>query len=155
MTKRREPLTYQATLTEIAARIGWDRCAAICGVKSDRTVRYWSDPDCETEIRLIDAERLDRAFMEHGGDHAPFHRLHALRLDIAGRDAPDHDLARVAGKAAKETGEAVAALIDASNSADPRKRRRAREEVHEAIESLTDGLATLDRTENGGNVHER
>lgn len=146
MTKRREPLTYQATLTEIAARIGWDRCAAICGV-TERAVRYWSDPDCETEIRLIDAERLDRAFMERGGDHAPFHRLHALRLDIANREGPDHCLAVVAGKAAKEAGEAVAALITASNSPDARTRRRARQEVHEAIESLTDGLATLDQQE--------
>jgi hypothetical protein len=59
---------------------------AICGV-SERAVRLWSDHDCETEIRMIDAERLDRAFMDHGGDHAPFHRLMALRLEIAGREA--------------------------------------------------------------------
>lgn len=148
MTKRREPLTYQATLTVIAARIGWDRCAAICGV-TERAVRYWSDPDCETEIRLIDAERLDRAYLEHGGDHAPFHRLHALRLDIAGRDAPDRDLAALGGLVAKETGEAIAALIDASNSTDRRVRNRARKEIHEAIESLTDGLAGLDRADKG------
>ncbi|KQM21932.1 hypothetical protein [Novosphingobium sp. Leaf2] len=150
MTKVREPLTYEWTLTRIAARIGWDRCAAICGVTSERTVRYWSDPDCEKEIRLIDAERLDRAFMDHGGDHAPFHRLHALRLDIAGRDGADHSLAAVAGKVAKEGGEAVAALITASSSSDARLRRRARQEVHEAIESLTDGLAALDKKEAEG-----
>lgn len=146
MTKRREPLTYQATLTDIAARIGWDRCGAICGV-TGRSVRNWSDPDCETEIRLIDAERLDRAFMEYGGDHAPFHRLHALRLDLASRGGPDHSLAAVAGKAAKETGEAVAALITASSAPDARTRRQARKEVHEAIESLADGLAKLDKQE--------
>ncbi|MFC0683568.1 hypothetical protein [Novosphingobium clariflavum] len=152
MTKVREPLTYQAVLTDIAALIGWDRCAAICGVRSDRTVRNWSDPDCETEIRLIDAERLDRAYMDYGGDHAPFHRLHALRLDIANREAPDRDLAVLAGTAAKETGEAVAALIEASNCSHPRTRRKARKEIHEAIDSLTDGLASLDRAEQGDNV---
>jgi hypothetical protein len=146
VTKRREPLTYQATLTEIAARIGWDRCAAICGV-GQRAVRYWSDPDCETEIRLIDAERLDRAYMDYGGDHAPFHRLHGLRIDLVGRDTPDHCLAALAGKAAKETGEAIAALISVSSSTDPLTRRRARQEVHEAIDSLADGLASLDRKE--------
>jgi hypothetical protein len=75
-------LSYQLTLTRVAGAIGWDRCAAICGV-SERAVRLWSDHDCETEIRMIDAERLDRAFMDHGGDHAPFHRLMALRLEIA------------------------------------------------------------------------
>lgn len=148
MTKLREPLTYQLTLTEVAAAIGWDRCAAICGV-SERSVRNWSDHDCEVEIRMIDAERLDRAFLDYGGDHAPFHRLHALRLDIAGRDAPDRDLAMLGGLVAKETGEAVAALIDASGNRDPRVRRRARKEIQEAIESLTDGLAGLDQAEKG------
>jgi len=69
MTKRREPLTYQHTLTKIAGLIGWDRAGAVCGVTS-RQVRNWSDPDCETEIRLIDAERLDRAFIELGGPRA-------------------------------------------------------------------------------------
>lgn len=149
MTKPREPLTYQETLTKVAALIGWDRCAAVCGVGSVRAVRYWSDHDCEREIRMIDAERLDRAFMDYGGDHAPFHRLHALRLDIAGRDAPDRDLAALGGLVAKETGEAIAALIDASNSTDRRVRNRARKEIHEAIESLTDGLAGLDRADKG------
>lgn len=148
MTKPREPLTYQHTLTVVAALIGWDRCAAVCG-RNERTVRYWSDHDCETEIRMIDAERLDRAYLDHGGDHAPFHRLHALRLDIAGRDGPDRCLAALGGQAAKETGEAVAALIDASASTDPASRRRARQEIHEAIDSLTNGLAELDRIERG------
>ena len=44
MTKIREPLTYERTLTTIAQVIGWDRCAAICGVKSVEAVRRWSDP---------------------------------------------------------------------------------------------------------------
>jgi len=58
MTKRREPLTYHHALTVIAARIGWDRCGAILG-ETERMVRYLSDPDCETEIRLLDAEEVD------------------------------------------------------------------------------------------------
>lgn len=146
MTKRREPLTYHRTLTTIAALIGWDRCAAICGV-TERMVRYWSDPDCETQIRMIDAERLDRAFMEHGGDHAPFHRLFSLRLDIATRECSDlaTNIAQLAANTAKEAGEAVAALIDVSTNSSSREARRlARKEVTEAIEVLTDGLAAMD-----------
>lgn len=151
MTKRREPLTYHRTLTVIAARIGWDRCAAICGV-NERTVRYWSDPDCETEIRLIDAERLDRAFIQHGGDHAPFHRLFGLRLEVAAIEAEQlQSLSTLAASSAKETGEAVAALVRASASAgDPAARRAAREEVSEAIATLQSGLAQLDKIEAGG-----
>ena len=146
MTKRREPLTYQLTLTKVASLIGWDRCGAICGV-SQRSVRYWSDPECETEIRMIDAERLDRAFMEAGGDHAPFHHLLALRLELAAREGEQvASLARLAGQCAKESGEAVAALVEASsNAGDPATRRAAKAEVEQAIDVLTSGLGALDR----------
>lgn len=145
MTKRREPLTYHRTLTKIASRIGWDSCGAICGV-GERTVRYWSDPDCETEIRMIDAERLDRAYISAGGDHAPFHRLFAQRLELAERDLRDACLATKAARVAKEAGEAVSALIQASTNAHPETLRRARIEAEEAINSLMDGVAALDRT---------
>jgi hypothetical protein len=157
MTKRREPLTYQLTLTLVAGQIGWDRCAAICGVKSDRTVRYWSEPECETEIRMIDAERLDRAFLERGGDHAPFHRLMALRLDLASRELENVDMAAIAALAAKENGEAVSALIEASGKLhDPATRRTARQEVEQAIAVMTDGLAIIDQAEKtGGQANER
>ncbi|NKJ43163.1 hypothetical protein [Novosphingobium sp. SG720] len=151
MTKRREPLTYEATLTDVAAVIGWDQCGAICGV-SGRAVRLWSDHDCETEIRMIDAERLDRAFLERGGGYAPFHRLMALRLDVAAHDVAGHSLSEIAMGAAKEAGEAVAALIKASGQPDnPAARREATKEVQEAIDTLTDGLAAIKRTETGGN----
>lgn len=147
MTKRREPLTYHSALTTIAALIGWDRCAAICGV-TGRMVRYWSDPDCETEIRLLDAERLDKAYLAAGGDHAPFLRLFTLRLDIAAREQEDADLVRTAGKAAKEGGEAVSALLFAAqNPSDPVARRLARREGEEALGAISDGLAALDRLE--------
>jgi hypothetical protein len=149
MTKLREPLTYERTLTNVAALIGWDRCAAICGVRSVEAVRLWGDPDCETQIRMIDAERLDRAYVDHGGDHRPFYRLYGLRADIADRDPPDHNLAALAGQAAKESGEAIAAMIEASNSKDVRVRRRARQEIHEAVDTLKTGLAALDRQEKG------
>ncbi len=142
MTKRREPLTYHRALTSIAARIGWDRCAAICGV-TERTVRYWSDPDCETEIRLIDAERLDRAFVEHGGDHRPFLRLFELRADVQSR-SEDPDLATLAGELAKESGEALAATIEASVRSDcPKHMQRARQELQEAMDKMADCLAVL------------
>lgn len=142
MTKRREPLTYDRTLTQIAARIGWDRCAAICGV-TERRVRAWSDPDCETEIRLIDAERLDRAFIEHGGDHAPFYRLFALRLDIAAREHRG-DIALTAATVAKETGEAVSAMVIHAHQPSAASRRAALKEMEEAAEALTIGLAALE-----------
>lgn len=148
MTKRREPLTYERTLATVAARIGWDNCAAICGV-GRRAISNWSEPDTQSGIRMIDAERLDRAFLADGGDHAPFHQLFALRLELAEQCLANADLIKVAAEAAKETGEAVSAMIDAASSNDPAKRRRARAEGEEAIASLTKGLAALDAQEQG------
>ena len=148
MTKRREPLTYHHTLTKVAALLGWDRCAAICGV-TERAVRYWSDPDCETEIRMIDAERLDRACLDHGAAVPPFYHLNGLRLGIAASAPAAPTVARAAACAAKESGEAVSALIEAVGSADPAVRRRARIEAEEAIAALRDALAALDKHDDG------
>lgn len=147
MTKRRDPLSYHATIAVIADRIGWDGCAAVCGV-SQRMVRYWSDPDCTTQIRMVDAERLDRAYIEHGGDHAPFLRLFTQRHSVLARDAKG-DLVALACELAKESGEALAATIAASAHSDcPKHLQRAREELQEAMDKMADCLAVL----GGGNA---
>lgn len=149
MTKRRDPITYENTLATVAASIGWDNCAGICGV-GQRSIRNWSEPDTQAGIRMIDAERLDRAFLAAGGDHAPFHRLFALRLEIASREAADVDVANAAALAAKETGEAVSALIRAASpGSNAAARRNAKREAEEAIEALTNGIAAVERHEQG------
>lgn len=146
MTKRREPLTFHRALTKIASIIGWDCCGAICGV-SEKSVRNWSDPDVESEIRLIDAERLDRACLAATG-HAPFLEVYTLRLDVAAHQDDPHDVALMAAAAAKETGEAVSALVLAATpNADRTVIRAARRELEEAIRTLTEGLAALDQRE--------
>lgn len=149
MTKRREPITFHRALTIVAAHIGWDRCAAICGV-TERAVRNWSDPDTDAEIRLIDARRLDQAYLEHGGAEPPFMQVYQLQLELAALSATDRSkcLSLAASAAAKEGGEAVAALIRASQPhAGAADRRAAEREAEEAIAALSKGLAIL-RTEN-------
>jgi len=149
MTKAREPLTYEHAITVIAAQIGWDNVAAICGVK-ERTARYWSDPECQTQIRLIDAERLDRAFLASGGDHAPFHRMMAMRLEIPVGAPSGPDLAACAIAAAKEAGEAIAAMVAAAaHPDDPRLLRDAVRETQEAVVALNDELAALSARQSG------
>lgn len=148
MTKRREPLTFHRALTVIAARIGWDKCAMLVG-RGERLVRLWSDPEADSEISIIDALRLDKAFMAAGGDHGPFHQVFTVQLELAARDGVNEDLAIAAGKAAKESGEAVNALIEAAASSDPARLRAARKEAEEAIEALTGGIAALDRHDHG------
>lgn len=147
MTKLREPFTFNRALTVVAAGIGWDRCAMITG-RSERSVRGWSDPDTDTEISILDANRLDKAFLAAGGDHAPFGQVYNALLDIAVTDT-DADLVQAAASAAKESGEAVAALIDAATTRNPASRRRARREGEEAMAALTRCLAAVDRQEGG------
>jgi len=145
MTKFREPITFNRALTTLADLIGWDRCAAICGV-SERTVRNWSDPDTDTEIRLIDARRLDQAYLAAGGDFAPFHRTFALQLGLETREPADEAPAITAAAAtiAKEGGEAIAAMLDAATRGNCGvTRRKAKREVKEAIEAMGQGLDAL------------
>ena len=147
MTKLREPITFNRALTSVADLIGWDRCAAICGV-SERTVRNWSDPDTDSEIRLIDARRLDAAYLAAGGDHAPFHHTYALQLELGARAPIDaaEALSSAAGSAAKETGEAVAAMLTAaSREICQAAARNAEREIKEAIDALGKGLDALRR----------
>ncbi|GMM59892.1 hypothetical protein [Novosphingobium pituita] len=148
MTKRRDPLTFHRALTVIAGRIGWDKCAMIVG-RSERLVRMWSDPDADSEISIIDALRLDKAFLAAGGDHAPLHRVYSFQVDLE-TAAGDLCMTRAAASVAKESGEAVAALLDAAlNPDDAQALRRARKEGEEALAALTDGLAALGRSQAG------
>lgn len=145
MTKPREAITFNRALTTVAELLGWDRCAAICG-RSERTVRNWSDPDTDTEISVLDARRLDAAYLGAGGNHAPFHRTFALQLELESRLPVDEAQAinDAAAKAAKEGGEAIAALITAAApGTGPAQRRKAQIEVKEAIEALGIGLDVL------------
>jgi hypothetical protein len=145
MTKRRDPLTFHRALTVVAARIGWDRCAMITG-RTERQVRNWSDPDADSEISILDANRLDKAFIAAGGDHGPFQQVYNALLDIASAEI-DADIVHAAAKAAKESGEAVSALIEAASSSDPAVRRRARQETEEALQALASSVAALDQQE--------
>ncbi|PJI89051.1 hypothetical protein DAH55_03920 [Sphingomonas koreensis] len=143
MTKRREPFSYHHTLVEVAAVIGWNRCAAICGV-STRSVRNWSDPECEVEIRMIDAERLDQEYLVQGGTYAPFHRLLSVRLDIARRGVPDSDLNANIIEAAGTSGGAVAALVAVNaRPHDVKARRDALQWAQRAIDALSACAALL------------
>jgi hypothetical protein len=59
-------------------------------------------------------------------------------------------MTRAAASVAKESGEAVAALLDAAlNPDDAQALRRARKEGEEALAALTDGLAALGRSQAG------
>lgn len=149
MTKERPPLTVELALTKIAVAIGWDQVAAIAG-QCERTVRNWSDPDTTPKaadaISLELALKLDVAFRVAGGDGAPMLQCYATRLDTETADAVADKvaLARQAAKAAKEGGEAIAAVIAAAMpGASEQELARAEIELEESIAAQTNIVATL------------
>lgn len=138
MTKERRPLTPYWALTRIADRLGWDGCADVIE-KSEWSVRKFSDPDAGREISLQDAIRLDAAYRRAGGEGAPLFECYGARLGLLVDTSADSAklLLDTSGKAAKETGEAIAAALQAAcNSADANTFMRAIIEVEEGIEAL-------------------
>lgn len=144
MTKRRTALSFDDAATRIAAQIGWEEMAGIVG-RSERAVRNWSDPECATYPSIDQALALDVAYRARGGEGAPYAEAYADRLEMAAQAAQSASaLPRLAGIAAKETGEALAALIAAAQpGATLAERAIARREGREAIAALTKAEAAL------------
>lgn len=137
MTKVRPPVSFADAVTRIAGRIGWDGAAQAVG-KAERTVRNWSDPDTGALPTIEDALRLDAAYLAAGGAEAPIAAVFLFRLDreAAVRADPEQLMAATA-TAAREAGEAVSALVVASQpGASPQARAVAQKEIAEAIEAL-------------------
>lgn len=145
MTKRRAPLTFELALTKIAGVIGWAKVAEIVG-QAERTVRNWSDPDTSAGITLDAALKLDVAYAAAGGDGAPMHQCFTTRLkaDTADACATVEALSRCAATAAKESGEANAALFAVTRpGATDADFAIAERELEESISASTNTLATL------------
>lgn len=145
MTKTRPPVSFELALSKIAGLIGWEQIAAICK-RSQRAVRNWGDKDATECIRIDQALALDVAYRQAGGDGAPILETYVLLLEQEALKASfcTEALARAASVAAKEGGEATAALIQASRPGASRADREiARRETQEAIEGFTSALAQL------------
>lgn len=145
MTKERPPMSFEGALGKIVYLLGWPDVARICR-RSERTVRNWSDADARGGIRLDQARELDLAYRRAGGEGAPMLECYALSLEAMSiaEDPCGEKLADRTSKAAKEAGEAIAALIDASRRPNsPAARLIARREAEEAISALTSANAAL------------
>lgn len=145
MTKSRDPLTFEDAVTKIAAEIGWDGCAAAVG-KTERLVRYWSDPDEDREPSITQALKLDAAYRAKTGSNlAPMLSVYAHKLGLDGF-CPETGAALIhlAAKVARETGEAAAAAMEAAlPGATQSTRATAIREIDEGIEALTETRAAL------------
>lgn len=137
MTKLRDALTFEDAVIKIVALIGWNGAAAAVN-KTERLVRYWSDPDDDKAPTIEQALKLDAAYASKGGEGAPFLSAYAYQLELTGFGSSTSDaLVHLVAKAAKETGEAVSALLEASRPGAPRQARDiALRESGEAIDAL-------------------
>lgn len=145
MTKLRPALTFEAAIAKVAGIIGWANVAKICG-RSERTVRSWSEVEIPGSVSMDAALALDTAYAAAGADGAPFLSCYALRLqaDTIAAQASSEELARKTVAAIKEGGEAHAALVAATRpGATDADRAIAEKEVVEAVDALTNTLATL------------
>jgi hypothetical protein len=139
MTIVRKPATFELALAKIAARLGWDGCADVLG-KSESHLRKMGTPDTDRELSVRDAVRLDAAFRRAGGEGAPLLECYALKLDFQRPTAPATTETMLSGAqaVAKESGEAIAAIIQlAGNVSDPKARLNALREIEEAVADLT------------------
>jgi hypothetical protein len=149
MTKLRPALSVYRALSRIADVIGWDGCAAVCG-KSEWTMRKYADPDAEREITLRDAIRLDLAFRRAGGEDVPLFQAYALRLELDERRDTDGCFIGLARDAARESGEAIDALLGLTSGGNA---RAALKEVEDAHAAFGKTIAALKRKTNDPQVN--
>lgn len=139
MTQLRAPSTFADAMTRVAGVIGWPAAAAIVR-RRERTVRYWSQPNCPTAPTVDQALALDEAYAAAGGEGAPFGDAYTfqLGLQIERREACRRQLAAELADSTREAGEAHAdAIIVMATNASPLTILRALSSVEEARRALS------------------
>lgn len=138
MTIERPAKTFAQAVTTVAGVIGWDAMRTITG-RSDRAIRYWSQPNCKTTPMLHHAAALDAAYMAAGGQCAPFAEALAFAVDVEFQSdvACYRALAADTAQFVREAGELGAALIEAGQpGASPHAHSRALVEAQEVETAL-------------------
>lgn len=144
MTQLRAPRTYAEAITRIAGAIGWPEVRRITG-RADRSVRYWSEPNCKTVPPIDQAQALDAAYIAAGGAGAPFFDAFEFLLgqQIERQEACTRELLAKIAIATKECGEAMAAAMGVvSSNASPLNAHSAFAEVDQAARAI-DALMRL------------
>lgn len=150
MTKPRDAMSWERPISVIGAAIGWDAAAAAVSAHRGRplsasAVRNWTDDGRSALPTVQDALALDLAFIAAGGDHAPILSAMAAHVGIALQAAPSANLVLVAADIADETGDAVSAVLKASQPGATRGQVEiAKTELLEARNTIDDALRVLE-----------
>ena len=133
----RRPGTYADAITRVLGNLGPDNAASAVG-KSENLVRRWSNPDDDALPSLVQAEHLDRAYVEAGCGPAPILAVYSERIARAG--APAHEPAcpmQRSAEALREFSEAISAWrATLQGSISPNDAAEIEREICEAIEAL-------------------
>lgn len=147
MTIERPAKTFDQATTIIAGLIGWPVMCKLTG-RSNRAVRYWSQPNHKTTPTLRQAAVLDAAYRAAGGQDAPFTEAlaHAVDVKYSAEVACYRALAADTAEFIREAGELGAALIEAGQpGASPRAHHRAMVEAQQVESKLGAILRRLPR----------
>lgn len=133
MTKPRPITSIEDALVRIANQVpgSFDTLGIRCEV-SGGLVRAWSDPCRRENMPVWAIVPLDLLYQEHGGTGSPLFELLEYQRHEASvaRFAFERELAETTIDLARESGQAIAALIEASQpGATAETKARARKEV--------------------------
>jgi hypothetical protein len=133
MTKPRPVKSIEDALVSIMRQVegGYATMGALFDIEGDM-VRAWGDPNRRENMPVKAIVPLDVLYQEHGGIGSPLFELLEYQRDEAraARFAFERELADTTIDLAREAGQAVAALIEASQpGATDEARARARKEV--------------------------
>lgn len=138
MTLERPAKTFDQATATIAGLIGWSTMCKITG-RTNRTIRYWSQPNHKASPTLKQAALLDAAYRAAGGHDAPYTDALAYAVDVeySSEIACYRALAADTAQFVREAGELGAALIDAVQpGASPRMYNRALVEAQQVETAL-------------------
>ncbi len=145
MTCERDPVTIENRLRLVYGTLTIEHAMELTG-KSEGYLTALTLPSRREKLCFRDAEILDLAYHQKTGQGFPLFEAYGLRLETAGagRFAEAAAIADLARKAAKEGGEAVAALVDAAMSnGDPQVLKRTLRELEEADAVTTQSITAV------------
>ena len=144
MTKVREHLTFEHAVTVVAALIGYDKAAEACG-KTERAVRFWSDPDNDRCPCIGDALALDLAYLNAGGSEPPMMKVYMRCLEEAGHTpVPLSAALSASSDAIRKAGAFSADIVAAAQpGASPKLIAKVRGEAEEAASAFVDAAQKL------------
>lgn len=145
MTVEREPVTIENTLLAVMGELTMERVAALLG-RHPGYLTALTHPNRRETLCVRDMELLDLAYDEKTGKGYPLYLALGRRLESARAEkfADAIAIGHLAGKLAKESGEAAQALIEAALSGgDIGKLMAALKECEESDEVNDHAIALL------------